>query len=93
VVGGRSAGRTRFGADRDEPHRTGGTAVGAVEFGVQDDFGFSVTILAACATPGIMVLETFKTFTGRGGRPNYFGHEFLPRCGVRILRIDGAEGP
>jgi hypothetical protein len=43
------------------------------------DFGFLVTILAAYAKQGILVLDTFNTFTDSSGRSNYFSREFFHR--------------
>ena len=39
----------------------------------------TVTILAAYAKQGILVLDTFNTFTDASGRSNYFSREFFHR--------------
>ena len=78
-----------FGAGADEPFDWGeitatayGSAVTATEsmaFSALYDFGFLVTILAAYAKQGILVLDTFNTFTDASGRSNYFSREFFHR--------------
>jgi hypothetical protein len=78
-----------FGADAEAPNDWGeieatayGTAVTATDamaFSAMYDFGFLVTILAAYAKQGILVLDTFNTFTDSSGRSNYFSREFFHR--------------
>lgn len=78
-----------FGADAPVPRDWGeveatsyGSAVTATEamaFTATYDFGFLVTILAAYAKQGILVLDTFNTFTDSSGRSNYFSREFFHR--------------
>jgi hypothetical protein len=78
-----------FGADTTEPHDwgeveataygAGVTATGAMAFSAVYDFGFLVTILAAYSKQGILVLDTFNTFTDASGRANYFSREFFHR--------------
>jgi hypothetical protein len=78
-----------FGADATEPRDWGeveatqyGAAVtssNAMAFSATYDFGFLVTILAAYAKQGILVLDTFNTFTDSSGRSNYFSREFFHR--------------
>lgn len=78
-----------FGADPGEPYDWGEieataygssvTAVDAMAFSAVYDFGFLVTILAAYAKQGILVLDTFNTFTDSSGRSNYFSREFFHR--------------
>lgn len=55
------------------------TAGDAMAFSAMYDFGFLVTILAAYAKQGILVLDTFNTFTDSSGRSNYFSREFFHR--------------
>jgi hypothetical protein len=78
-----------FGADTAEPYDWGEveasaygssvTAVDAMAFSAIYDFGFLVTVLAAYAKQGILVLDTFNTFTDSSGRSNYFSREFFHR--------------
>jgi hypothetical protein len=78
-----------FGADPEQPYDWGEieataygssvTAVDAMAFSAIYDFGFLVTILAAYAKQGILVLDTFNTFTDASGRSNYFSREFFHR--------------
>ena len=78
-----------FGAGSVEPYDWGeitatayGASVAATEamaFSAVYDFGFLVTILAAYAKQGILVLDTFNTFTDASGRSNYFSREFFHR--------------
>jgi hypothetical protein len=78
-----------FGADTAEPYDwgeveataygSGVTAVDAMAFSAVYDFGFLVTVLAAYAKQGILVLDTFNTFTDSSGRSNYFSREFFHR--------------
>jgi hypothetical protein len=78
-----------FGADQQQPNDWGEieataygakvTAVDAMAFSAMYDFGFLVTILAAYAKQGILVLDTFNTFTDSSGRSNYFSREFFHR--------------
>jgi hypothetical protein len=78
-----------FGADPEAPldwgeveaaaYGAGVTAVEAMAFSAMYDFGFLVTILAAYAKQGILVLDTFNTFTDASGRSNYFSREFFHR--------------
>lgn len=78
-----------FGADTTEPYDWGEveataygsnvTAVDAMAFSAVYDFGFLVTVLAAYAKQGILVLDTFNTFTDSSGRSNYFSREFFHR--------------
>ena len=78
-----------FGAGAVEPYDWGeitATAYGAsvaatdsMAFSAVYDFGFLVTILAAYAKQGILVLDTFNTFTDSSGRSNYFSREFFHR--------------
>lgn len=78
-----------FGAGTVEPYDWGeitatayGAGVAATEtmaFSAVYDFGFLVTILAAYAKQGILVLDTFNTFTDASGRSNYFSREFFHR--------------
>jgi len=78
-----------FGADPVQPNDWGeieATAYGssvaaenAMAFSAMYDFGFLVTILAAYAKQGILVLDTFNTFTDASGRSNYFSREFFHR--------------
>jgi len=58
---------------------SGVTAVDTMAFSAVYDFGFLVTILAAYAKQGILVLDTFNTFTDSSGRSNYFSREFFHR--------------
>lgn len=55
------------------------TATDAMAFSAMYDFGFLVTILAAYAKQGILVLDTYNTFTDASGRSNYFSREFFHR--------------
>jgi hypothetical protein len=57
----------------------GVTATEAMAFSAVYDFGFMVTVLAAYAKQGILVLDTFNTFTDASGRSNYFSREFFHR--------------
>lgn len=78
-----------FGANGTDPFDWGdveATAYGssvlateAMAFSAVYDFGFMVTILAAYAKQGILVLDTFNTFTDASGRSNYFSREFFHR--------------
>ena len=78
-----------FGADPEQPFDWGEveataygsavTSVDAMAFSAMYDFGFLVTILAAYAKQGILVLDTFNTFTDSSGRSNYFSREFFHR--------------
>lgn len=78
-----------FGAGTVEPYDWGeitatsyGASVAATDamaFSAVYDFGFLVTILAAYAKQGILVLDTFNTFTDSSGRSNYFSREFFHR--------------
>jgi hypothetical protein len=78
-----------FGAGPVEPYDwgeitatgygSGVTATDAMAFSAVYDFGFLVTILAAYAKQGILVLDTFNTFTDSSGRSNYFSREFFHR--------------
>ena len=78
-----------FGANGAEPFDWGeveATAYGAsvlateaMAFSAVYDFGFMVSILAAYAKQGILVLDTFNTFTDASGRSNYFSREFFHR--------------
>jgi hypothetical protein len=78
-----------FGAGAIEPYDwgeitataygAGVTATDAMAFSAVYDFGFLVTILAAYAKQGILVLDTFNTFTDSSGRSNYFSREFFHR--------------
>jgi hypothetical protein len=78
-----------FGADLDDPYDwgevpatpygAGVTSVEAVAFSAIYDFGFLVTILSAYLRQGILVLDTFNTFTDSSGRANYFSREFFHR--------------
>jgi hypothetical protein len=78
-----------FGAGAVEPYDwgeinataygSGVTATDAMAFSAVYDFGFLVTILAAYAKQGILVLDTFNTFTDSSGRSNYFSREFFHR--------------
>lgn len=78
-----------FGADPDEPRDWGEvdamhygacvTATSAMAFTASYDFGFLVTILAAYTNQGMLVLDTFNTFTDSSGRSNYFSREFFHR--------------
>ncbi|HET9144244.1 hypothetical protein [Actinophytocola sp.] len=78
-----------YGADSGEPYDWGEieataygaavTAADAMAFSAVYDFGFLVTILAAYAKQGILVLDTFNTFTDSSGRSNYFSREFFHR--------------
>jgi hypothetical protein len=78
-----------FGADHLQPNDWGEveataygakvTSVDAMAFSAMYDFGFLVTILAAYAKQGILVLDTFNTFTDSSGRSNYFSREFFHR--------------
>jgi len=78
-----------FGANGAQPYDWGeieampyGSSVVATEamaFSAIYDFGFLVTILAAYAKQGILVLDTFNTFTDSSGRSNYFSREFFHR--------------
>ena len=53
------------------------TATQAMAFSALYDFEFLTTLLAAYAKQGILVLDTFNTFTD--GRPGYFSREFFHR--------------
>ena len=55
------------------------TATDAMAFSAIYNFGFMVTVLAAYAKQGILVLDTFNTFTDSSGRSNYFSREFFHR--------------
>lgn len=55
------------------------TSTTAMAFSAVYDFGFMVTVLAAYAKQGILVLDTFNTFTDGSGRSNYFSREFFHR--------------
>jgi hypothetical protein len=78
-----------FGADPDEPRDWGEidalhygacvTATNSMAFTAKYDFGFLVTILAAYTHQGMLVLDTFNTFTDSSGRANYFSREFFHR--------------
>jgi hypothetical protein len=78
-----------FGADPDEPRDWGEidalhygarvTATNSMAFTARYDFGFLVTILAAYTIQGLLVLDTFNTFTDSSGRSNYFSREFFHR--------------
>lgn len=78
-----------LGANDTEPYDWGeveGTAYGssvtgteAMAFSAIYDFGFLVTTLAAYGKQGILVLDTFNTFTDASGRSNYFSREFFHR--------------
>jgi hypothetical protein len=78
-----------FGATEPEPYDWGevratvyGKSVVATEvmaFSALYDFGFMTTLLAAYGKQGILVLDTFNTFTDGSGRANYFSREFFHR--------------
>jgi hypothetical protein len=78
-----------FGAARPEPldwgeseataYGSSVTATKAMAFSAHFDFGFLVTDLAAYVKQGILVLDTFNTFTDSSGRANYFSREFFHR--------------
>ncbi|HEV2783890.1 MAG TPA: hypothetical protein VGX25_31270 [Actinophytocola sp.] len=78
-----------FGADVTEPYDWGEvsgtpyghgvTAVEAMAFSAIYDFGFLITILSAYLIQGMLVLDTFNTFTDSSGRSNYFTREFFHR--------------
>jgi hypothetical protein len=55
------------------------TSTGAMAFSAVYNFGFMVTVLAAYAKQGILVLDTFNSFTDSSGRSNYFSREFFHR--------------
>jgi hypothetical protein len=78
-----------FGADTAEPYDWGeveavayGNGVSATEamaFSAGYRFDFLSVLLAAYAKQGILVLDTFNTFTDGSGRVNYFSREFFHR--------------
>ncbi|HKT05147.1 MAG TPA: hypothetical protein VJT31_37000 [Rugosimonospora sp.] len=51
----------------------------AMAFSAQYQFDFVTVLLAAYAKQGILVLDTFNTFTDGSGRANYFSREFFHR--------------
>ncbi len=61
------------------PYGSSVVATDAMAFSAIYDFDFMVTILAAYAKQGILVLDTFNTFTDASGRSNYFSREFFHR--------------
>jgi hypothetical protein len=78
-----------FGADPAEPYDwgeaeampygSGVTASTSMAFTAVYDFGFLVTIMAAHVNQGVLVVDTFNTFTDSSGRANYFSREFFHR--------------
>ena len=58
---------------------SGVVATTAMAFSAVYNFGFMVTVLAAYAKQGILVLDTFNSFTDSSGRSNYFSREFFHR--------------
>lgn len=55
------------------------TATDAVAFAATFDFGFLITILTGYLNRGVLVVDTFNTFTDHSGRASYFSREFFHR--------------
>lgn len=78
-----------FGAGDPEPYEwgevtaeafgAGVTATEAMAFSATYSFDFVTVLLAAYAKQGILVLDTFSTFSDASGRANYFTREFFHR--------------
>jgi hypothetical protein len=78
-----------FGADDPQPQDWGEvpaeafgatvTASTAMAFSAVYRFDFLTVVLAAYGKQGILVVDTFNTFTDSSGRSNYFSREFFHR--------------
>ena len=55
------------------------TASTAMAFSAVYRFDFVTVVLAAYGKQGILVVDTFNTFTDSSGRSNYFSREFFHR--------------
>jgi hypothetical protein len=88
AAGGRLTIRA-FGAGDPEPQDWGEvpaeafgatvTASTAMAFSAVYRFDFLTVVLAAYGKQGILVVDTFNTFTDASGRSNYFSREFFHR--------------
>ena len=65
------AAATAYGADA--------AATEAVAFSARYEFGFMSTVLTAYNNGGVLVLDTFNSFTDSSGRGDYFTREFFHR--------------
>lgn len=79
AAGSASTGPNDWGEVEATAYGSGVTATEAMAFSAVYDFSFMVTVLAAYAKQGILVLDTFNTFTDGSGRSNYFSREFFHR--------------
>jgi hypothetical protein len=79
TAGAGTAGPNDWGEIEATAYGAAVTSTSAMAFSAVYDFGFMVTVLAAYAKQGILVLDTFNTFTDGSGRSNYFSREFFHR--------------
>jgi hypothetical protein len=68
-----------WGENPATPYGASVTASTTMAFSAVYYFDFLTVLLAAYAKQGILVLDTFNTFTDASGRANYFSREFFHR--------------